>query len=128
MEHLVSLKKKLSTYETQSGYLKNVSEELLYELLVAWEQWTGSGVEFYRGIGFSSKQMASLIGKAKKLKREGHFGAGNFKEIQIEGLQEIAVADTARLSGDLIELDEGRGVLIRFPKVTQLIEYLNKVS
>jgi hypothetical protein len=72
--------------------------------------------------------MASLIGKAKKLKREGHFGPGNFKEIQIEGLQEIAVADTPRLSGEFIELDEGRGVVIRFPQVTQLIEYLKKVS
>lgn len=128
MEHLVSLKKKLSTYVGQSGYIKNVSDELLYELLVAWEQWTGSGAEFYRGIGFSQKQMASLIGKAKKLKREGHFGQGNFKEIHIEGLQEVAVGDQPRSNGSLIELDEGRGVVIRFPQVSQLIEYLKKVS
>lgn len=128
MEHLVSLKKKLSTYVGQSGYIKNVSDELLYELLVAWEQWTGSGAEFYRGIGFSQRQMASLIGKAKKLKREGHFGQGNFKEIHIEGLHEVAVGVQSQTNGSLIELDEGRGVVIRFPQVSQLIEYLKKVS
>jgi len=38
---LVTLKKKLSTYESDKGYLKNVSDDVLYEVLVAWENWTG---------------------------------------------------------------------------------------
>jgi hypothetical protein len=29
--------------------------------------------------------MAGLIGKAKRMKREGYFGGSEFKQIQIEG-------------------------------------------
>ena len=122
--HLVTLKKKLSTYVSDAGRLKNVSDELLFEVLTAWEGWTGTATDFYRGIGFSYKQMASIIGKAKKLKRDGHFGAGNFKEVTIGGLEEIEVASGSISSGTLIELDRGRGVVIRFPHVGQLVEFL----
>ena len=59
----VTLKKKLSTYVSAKGYLTNVSDEVLYEVLVAWENWTGSSKEFYRGLGFSQTQMAGIIGK-----------------------------------------------------------------
>jgi hypothetical protein len=38
-----TLKKKLSTYESDKGYLKNASDDVLYEVLVAWENWTGPG-------------------------------------------------------------------------------------
>ena len=69
-----NLKKKLSVYVTDKGYLKNVSDEVLYEILVAWENWSGSSKEFYRSLGFTAAQMAALIGKAKKYKRQGHFG------------------------------------------------------
>ena len=43
---LVTLKKKLSTYESEKGYLKNVSDDVLYEVLVAWENWTGPTKDF----------------------------------------------------------------------------------
>ena len=62
----VTLKKKLSTYESDKGYLKGVSDDILYEVLIAWENWTGSSSDFYRSLGFSFRQMAGLIGKAKK--------------------------------------------------------------
>ena len=128
MDHLVSLKKKLSTYVTESGRLQNVSDELLFELVTAWEGWTGTGAEFYRAIGFTGRQMAKLIGKAKKLKREGHFGNANFKEIVIDGLQEVEVAARPSSSGLLIELDRGAGVVIRFPYVEQLVDFLKKAG
>ena len=48
----VTLKKKLSTYESDKGYLKGVSDDILYEVLVAWENWTGSSSDFYRSLGF----------------------------------------------------------------------------
>jgi hypothetical protein len=32
--------------------------------------------------------MATLIGKAKKLKREGYFGDGDFKSVTVEGSAE----------------------------------------
>ena len=49
----ITLKKKLSSYVSQGGYLKNVSDELLYEILIAWENWTASGSEFYKSLGKS---------------------------------------------------------------------------
>ena len=54
MDH-VTLKKKLSTYLTKGGQLRNVSEELLYELLEAWEEWTGTATDFYKSIGFTQR-------------------------------------------------------------------------
>ena len=68
-----TLKRKLSTYIAESGRLRNVPEELLSEVLSAWEGWSGTAKDFYTNLGFSPKQMATLIGKAKRLKREGHF-------------------------------------------------------
>ena len=123
---LNNLKKKLSTYVTESGRLKNVLDDLLYEVLNTWEDWTRTGVEFYRGIGFSHKQMASLIGKAKKLKRDGHFGSGNeyFKEVQVEGYQEVQTQDGVYLSSPMIEFNPGNGSTIRFPQLGQLLEFL----
>jgi hypothetical protein len=125
MDPLVTLKKKLSTYVSEAGRIRNVSDELLFELVTTWETWPGTGAEFYRAIGFTGKQMAKLIGKAKKLKREGHFGSANFKEVVIDGLQELEVSGTPpRTGGVLIELDRGKGVVIRFPHVGQLVEFL----
>ena len=128
MDH-VSLKKKLSTYVSEAGRLRNVSDDLLYEVLTAWEDWSGTATEFYRSIGFSQKQMAKLLGKAKKLKREGHFGSDSFKEIHVEGYQEVRSPEGGSyLSSPMIELDGGHGRLIRFPEVSQLVEYLNQAS
>ena len=126
----ITIKKKLSTYLTEGGYLRNVSDELLYEVLCAWEEWTGTGKEFYKTIGFSSRQMAGLIGKAKKLKREGHFGSESFKEIHIEGLEEadLGSGSTPNANNGMIELDKGKGMVIRFPNVPTLVDYLNKAS
>jgi hypothetical protein len=56
--------------------------------------------------------MAKVIGKARKLKREGHFGSGNFKEVAIEGLEEVEVAGKSPQLGAHIELDR---VLCLFP-------------
>ena len=125
---LLTLKKKLSTYLTDSGRLKNVSDELLCEVLTAWEDWTSTATEFYKSIGFSHRQMAALIGKAKKLKRDGHFGSEFFKEVHVEGYQEVQTTGGSYLSSPMIELNQGTGKLIRFPQVSQLVEYLKTAS
>ena len=49
----ITLKKKLSSYISDKGYLKNVPEDILYEILIAWENWTGSSKEFYASLGFT---------------------------------------------------------------------------
>ncbi|MEK7153342.1 MAG: hypothetical protein AAB834_05310 [Patescibacteria group bacterium] len=79
-----NLKKKLSVYVSDKGYLRNVSDELLYEVLTSWKNWEGSSAEFYRTLGFTGSQIGPLLGKAKKFKRLGHFGDMGFKAITVE--------------------------------------------
>jgi hypothetical protein len=76
-------------------------------------------------IGVSSKGMASIIGRAKRLRREGHFPAEDFKEIKL--------ADGGGTTGGLppcsgIEVAWENGKLIRFNQVDQLVEFLKKVA
>ena len=79
------LKKKLSSYKTDGGYVKNVSSDLSIEILSAWESWTGPLSGFYSSLGIKGKSGARMIGEAKKLKREG-FATDGFKEIQVAGV------------------------------------------
>lgn len=119
-----NLKKKLSVYVSDKGYLKNVSDDILYEVLTAWENWTGSSKEFYRSLGFSSKQMAALIGKAKKYKRQGHFGEQAFKAVVLE---EPAQPKLTPPCG-AIEIVWKDGQLIRFTDVSVAVDFLKKAS
>lgn len=116
------LKKKISSFRTDSGRVRSVSDDLLMEILSAWEQWTGPAAGFSKTLGVSLKGMSSIIGKAKKLKRDGHFPAEEFKEIKI--------ADSASFSGGPcgIEIAWESGKLIRFQQVDQLVEFLKKVA
>lgn len=119
------LKKKLSTYRNARNQVRNVPDELLLEVLSAWEHWTGSTPEFYRGIGISHAGMASMMGKAKKLRREGRVPASDFKEITD---QVLGVNSNAGFTGSGIELCWEQGKVIRFPQVEQLIDFLKKVA
>lgn len=121
----VTLKKKLSTYESDKGYLKNVSDDILYEVLVAWENWTGPSAEFYKSLGFSHSQMAGIIGKAKKLKREGRFGTSEFRQVQVDLPSNYGVS----LPGGpcaAVEVVWTNGQVIRFSGVDYLIDFLKK--
>lgn len=124
----VTLKRKLSSYITDKGYLKNVSEEVLYEVLIAWENWTASSKEFYASLGFTHSQMAALIGKAKKLKREGYFGEGDFKQIKISSEEDNLTGTAASLPCGAAEIVLPGGKIIRFSKIDFLLDYLKKAS
>ena len=116
------LKKKISTFRSEKGVLKNVSDELLMEILHTWENWTGPASGFYSGIGVDHRKMASLMGKAKKLKREGRFPVEEFREIK--------VTEGGQFSGPCegIEVAWEKGKIIRFSQVEQLVEFLKKVA
>jgi hypothetical protein len=120
----ITLKKKLSSYVSDKGYLKNVSDDVLYEVLLAWENWTGSSKEFYRTLGFSHRQMASVIGKAKKMKREGAFGEGEFKEIKFDSVSTDASAANPCAAAEVT----WSGKVIRFSGVDLLVDFLKKAS
>ncbi len=117
------LKKKISSYRTEGGNLTKVSDELTMEILQAWEQWTGPAKGFYTAIGVNHHKMASIIGKAKKLRREG-FPTDGFKEVKIASEGSMALGNPC--SG--IEISWENGKLIRFQQVDQLIDFLKKAA
>lgn len=121
---LITLKKRLSTYSSDKGYLKNVSEDVLFELLKAWELWTGPAKDFYKALGFSSAQMASVIGKAKKLKRQGYFEVEGFKAINIESPEN----SPSQTPCNGVEVIWKNGQVLRFSQVDTLVEFLKKVA
>lgn len=121
------LKKRISSYRTPKGRLTRVPDELLVDILRAWEQWTGAGSAFYSALGADHRKMAGLIGRAKKLKREGVFPEEAFKEIKIEeSASHMASVASGPCQGIEIAWDSGK--LIRFQQVDQLVEFLKKVA
>ncbi len=121
------LKKRISSYRTPKGRITRVPDELLIDILLAWEQWTGPASGFYSALGADHRKMAGLIGRAKKLKREGHFPEESFKEIKVQESPSNVVSLT---SGPClgVEIIWDGGKLIRFPHVEQLIDFLKKVA
>ena len=119
------LKKRISSYRTPKGRITSLPDDLLCEILLAWEQWTGPSSGFYSALGADFRKMASLIGRAKKLKREGHFPEESFKEIKVQDNSSVAMAN-GPCSGIEIMWDNGK--LIRFPHVDNLIDFLKKVA
>jgi hypothetical protein len=118
------LKKRISTYRTVGGQVRVKDPALLMEILLAWEQWTGPATGFASALGVHRKVIPTLIGKAKKLRREGQFPAEEFKEIKIEG--QAAAGGGAPCVG--IELGLTDGKVIRFPQVDSLLEFLKKAA
>jgi hypothetical protein len=114
------LKKRISTFRGDGGRVKITDDGLLLEILSEWERWTGAADGFYKSIGVSAKGMGSIIGRAKKLRREG-FPAQEFKEIKI--------AETSPLGHCTgLEIVWDNGKLIRFTQVDQLVDFLKKVA
>ncbi len=125
MVDLEILKKKLDTYRNKRGRIVNVPDELRMEVLLAWEQWKGPAADFYRALGGSYKGMGAMIGKAKKLRREGHFPFEEFKEIKIEP---VPAAGDYRGGLCKIELVWDGKQIIRFALVDELVDFLKKTG
>ena len=116
------LKKKISTYRGDGGRVRITDDSLMMEILCEWEKWTGPADGFYKAIGVSQNGMASIIGRAKKLRREG-FPMDSFKDIKISD-------SPAGVLGPCqgIEIAWDNGKLIRFQQVDQLVDFLKKVA
>lgn len=120
------LKKKISTFKGDGGRVSITSDELLMEILLAWEQWTGPASGFYKSLGVSQNGISSIIGRAKKLRREG-FPTDSFKEIKIsESPSNLNSLVGGPCQGVEILWDNGK--LIRFSQVEQLVDFLKKVA
>ena len=114
------LKKRLSTFRSAKGVIRDVSDEVLVDILRAWESWPGTSKEFYQLLGSSKTQMAVLMGKAKKVSRD--YPKEEFKEVHVEG----SGNGSAGPYGMEMLWDGGRGV--RFSKVDELVEFLQKAK
>lgn len=120
------LKKRISTFRGEGGRVRITDDILLLEVLSEWEKWTGAADGFYKAIGVSANGMGSIIGRAKKLRREGHFPADSFKEIKITDSSQVATRALGPCSGIEIAWDNGK--LIRFSEVDLLVDFLKKVG
>lgn len=118
------LKKRLSTFKSSKGSLTRVSDEVLFDVIKAWEQWNGKSTELGRELGIDKYQLVFLIKKAKQLMREGAFPVEGFKEIKVEA----AGLPAAPSFPCGIEILWDGGKLIRFSEVSQLVDFLKKVA
>jgi hypothetical protein len=124
---LVPLKKRLSRYISAKGVVRNVSTEVLKELLLTWEQWNGSLNELARELGVSRKQLGPLIGKAKKVMRDQpEILEDEFREVT----QSLGIAPSVGASEGCgtIEVIWTQGRVIRFGTVSQVVEFLKLAS
>lgn len=114
------LKRKISTFRGDGGRVKITDDNLLLEILSEWEKWTGPSDGFYKAIGVSQKGISSIIGRAKRLRREG-FPAQDFKEIKVLDSSTLGPCQGIEIAWD-------NGKLIRFSLVDQLVDFLKKVA
>ena len=121
----VILKKRLSSFKSEKGSLSKVSDELLIDILSAWENWTGTARGFHTEIGISRSQLGGLMGKAKRLRRDGHLAEDEFKEIKVE---DDLVTQSSYLPCSGAEVVWGEGKIIRFNDVNLLVEFLKKAA
>ncbi len=116
------LKKRLNTYKSAKGTLKQVSNEVVMDVLRAWENWPGAAADLYRDLGLSKMQLVTMIQKAKRLVKSGAVAESDFKEIKVEA----ATGSFGSPCG--IELCWDSGKVIRFSQVEQLVDFLKKVA
>ena len=118
------LKKRLNTYKTSKGTLKNVGDDVVMEVLRTWENWPGVASELYRDLGLSKMQMVTMIQKAKRLVKSGVVPVSEFKEVKIARVPSVSENG----SGCHIEIAWDNGRVIRFGEVSKLVEFLKAVA
>lgn len=122
MDHSI-LRKRLNTFKSgKKGVLRKVSDDVVIDVLRAWESWPGLTKDLYRELGLSKMQMAIMIKKGKHLIKSGVVTESEFKEVKVEG----ETSATAYVAPITMKWDKGR--VIRFRQVDQLVDFLKKVS
>lgn len=122
---LTVLSRKISSYRTPKGRVTKLPNELLGEILHAWEQWSGPPAGFYSQLGVDYRKMGSMMGKAKQLKRDGAFDGLNFTEVAVEGAE---LQTPAHVGGCGIELVWDNNKVIRFGSSELLMDFLKKAA
>jgi hypothetical protein len=121
---LTVLSRKISSYRTPKGKITKLPNELLGEILHAWEQWSGSPAGFYSQLGVDYRKMGSMMGKAKQLKRDGAFDGLNFTEVIVDATESTPLP----VGGCGIELIWDNNKVIRFGSPELLMDFLKKAA
>ena len=121
------IRKKLNTFKSTKGALRQVNNDVVLEVLRAWENWPGTAADLYRELGLSKMQLVTMIQKAKRLVKSGAVTESEFEEISATALPGI-VAGEPVTSHCSIELAWDQGKVIRFAQVEQLIDFLKKAA
>jgi len=118
------LKKRLNTFKSGAGKIRRVNDEVVMEVLRAWENWPGSSADLYRELGLSKMQLVILLKKGKSLVKKGVVSEPEFKEIA------LSVSPEQEVSGNCqgIELSLEKGRVLRFFQVDQLLDFLKRVA
>lgn len=118
------LRKRINTFKSSKGVIKNMSNEVIIDVLRTWEQWPGTAADLYRDLGIKKGQMSSIIKRAKKLVNSGMVAESEFKEIELE---EAAIVQLPS-SGCGIELVWDNNKVIRFGTPDLLMDFLKKAA
>jgi hypothetical protein len=116
------LKKRLNTFKSAKGKLSNVSDEVVLEVLRAWENWPGTAADLYRELGLSKMQLVILLKHGKQLVKSG-VAAGEFSEVKV-----IGGGGQAMTPCPGIELVWAEGKVLRFSEVEVLLDFLKKTA
>ena len=121
-ENLI-LKKRLNTCRTSKGTLTNVPDDLVIDIVRAWEKWPGTAKSLYNGLGLQRQQLSNIIRKGKKLLKGGKQTLGPFTPVEIK-------TSTAKDFNNKIPivLSWDKRKSIRFYQVDHLVEFLKKAA
>ena len=115
------LKKRLNICRTVKGTLVKIPDELIIDVIKAWERWSGNAKSFYSSIGLNKHQLASIIKKGKRLFKEGKKKLGPFVPVEIK-----PTSNNCDKIPIILKWDDKK--YIRFYQVSHLIEFLKNVA
>tara|TARA_Y100001935_G_scaffold243773_1_gene235498 strand:- start:436 stop:744 length:309 start_codon:yes stop_codon:yes gene_type:complete len=101
--------------------MTGVADDLVLDVLRAWEEWPGKVKELYQSLGLKREQLVYLVKKGKQLVKSGAVIERGFKEVKVEAVPESSFSECITLKWD-------QGRVIRFRRVDQLVEFLKKVA
>jgi hypothetical protein len=121
-ENLI-LKKRLNTCRTSKGNLTSVPDNLVIDIIRAWEKWPGTAKSLYTSLGLQKQQLSNIIRKGKKLLKSGKQTLGPFTPLEIKT---SATKDFNNKIPIVLSLDKKKS--IRFYQVDHLVEFLKKAA
>lgn len=117
------LKKRLNTCRTSTGRLSKIPDDLIIDVVRAWERWPGTGKSFYTALGLTKDQLGPILKKGKRLFKEGKDKLGPFTPIETPGQPASPGGQKVPM---IVQWDKKKS--IRFYQVNHLIDFLKKCA